>query len=136
MTHPGDHRSREPRERADERLVVEWPEILRRATAARDDHHVEVAELGEAVERPDERLDRSDCPAPARARRSARLRGSRRAMTGWMSCQTAPIGLVTTRCAAGQGGAGACGRGEETFRGEAALERFDSQIGVAGAGRP
>ena len=35
-------------------------EILRRAAAAREDHHVEVADLGETVERRDERLDRTD----------------------------------------------------------------------------
>jgi len=56
----GAHRTREARERPDECLVVERSEILGRAAAARENDHVEIADLREPIERGDERFDRAD----------------------------------------------------------------------------
>ena len=66
MTDPRHERPREPRDRADERFVVERPEILGGAAAARQDDDVERGELREAVERRDHRLRR---PRPLDERR-------------------------------------------------------------------
>src|SRR5207247_5415023 len=60
MPDAGTDRPREPHERAHERLVVERREILRGTAAAREDHHIEVADLRETVECRDERLDSPD----------------------------------------------------------------------------
>src|SRR6266550_1180231 len=60
MADPRAHRPRETRQCADERFIVERPELLGRTTPAREYHHIEIADLGEAVERVDDRLDRAD----------------------------------------------------------------------------
>ena len=135
MPHPGADRPRKTRDRADEGLVVERPELLRRAAAARDDHRVEVAYLREPVERGDQRLDRAD---------ALDLRGREHELDAGIAPRHDVLDVTPDRPDRARDdaetprrrrkGALAFAR-EETLLGEAALERLQAQIRVSGPGR-
>ena len=91
-------------------LVVEGPQVLERAAAARQDQHVAVG----ARRRPDRaprRLPRPrPRPAPAPGRSAPPRPGKRRARTCRMSRIAAPVGEVMTPMRRGRPAAGACVR--------------------------
>ena len=123
----GDHRNAAGVDRARDRLLVERPQILQRAAAARDDDDVDV---GDRLQLADARRR---CPArrlrPAPACGASRIGiGKRRCATRTMSRMTAPCGDVTTPMRRGRNGSGrlrACI--EQTLGAEPLLELLEGE---------
>src|SRR6185503_11460108 len=130
-----DDRARKPRDRADQRFVVERGEILARAATTRDDHNVQLAQLREPVQRADERLDRAD---------ALHLRGREDELDAWIATRDDGLHIAPGRTDRARDDADAprsrreralallC---EEALGGEPSLERLETEVRISGARR-
>ena len=136
VANPDDHRHRRGDDGAHDRLVVERPQVLERAAAARQDDEVQALDARRARCRARTMAPAAVGPCTMVGERTSSANGQRRRITLPMSRQTAPTGEVTTPIRHGHRGIGRLrALVEEPFGGQARAERLVALVQVAGAGR-